>query len=203
MVVEARRRADGPVLAGRHPCGRRASGTRPGGSRLTSVLAGRAREAFPQGAPRPNRRAIRGMASRYESVATIVRAPEWEGRAISEHLCPNCQQPLPHTEVAVVDVEAAVDADRLTPEDVFKRTYLGHGRQSSVFVFQGHEGPSGATSTSPTTRSATSWRGAGPSPWASRPDRSNPATCGSSRPTRRTRRVRRPLPGPVHLLADR
>ena len=24
---------------------------------------------------------------------------------------------------------------------MFKRTYLGHGTQSSVFVFQGHPGP--------------------------------------------------------------
>ena len=31
--------------------------------------------------------------------------------------------------------------DKLTEADVFKRTYLGHGRQSSVFVFQGHPGP--------------------------------------------------------------
>ena len=40
-----------------------------------------------------------------------------------------------------VDVAAAVEADKLTEADVFKRTYLGHGTQSSVFVFQGHPGP--------------------------------------------------------------
>ena len=45
------------------------------------------------------------------------------------------------TKVDVVDVAAAVDADKLTDDDVFKRTYLGHGSQSSVFVFQGHPGP--------------------------------------------------------------
>lgn len=35
----------------------------------------------------------------------------------------------------------AVDADPLRADDMFKRTYLGHGRTSSVFVFQGHAGP--------------------------------------------------------------
>src|SRR5436309_1948226 len=39
------------------------------------------------------------------------------------------------------DVAAAVEADRLTDADTFKRTYLGHGSQSSVFVFQGQPGP--------------------------------------------------------------
>lgn len=45
------------------------------------------------------------------------------------------------TKVDVIDVAAAVAADALTQADPFKRTYLGHGRQSSVFVFQGHAGP--------------------------------------------------------------
>ena len=45
------------------------------------------------------------------------------------------------TKIDVVDVAAAVEADKLTDADVFKRTYLGHGSQSSVFVFQGHAGP--------------------------------------------------------------
>ena len=45
------------------------------------------------------------------------------------------------TKIDVVDVAAAVEADKLTDADVFKRTYLGHGTQSSVFVFQGHPGP--------------------------------------------------------------
>lgn len=58
-----------------------------------------------------------------------------------EHLCPTCQQALPLTKVDVVDVEAAIASDLLTTEDAFRRTYLGHGRQSSVFVFQGHPGP--------------------------------------------------------------
>jgi quercetin dioxygenase-like cupin family protein len=34
-----------------------------------------------------------------------------------------------------------VAGDKLADADVFKRTYLGHGTQSSVFVFQGHPGP--------------------------------------------------------------
>lgn len=57
------------------------------------------------------------------------------------HLCPTCQQALPMTKIDVVDVHAAVDSDKLTDADPFKRTYLGHGRSSSVFVFQGHPGP--------------------------------------------------------------
>ena len=58
-----------------------------------------------------------------------------------QHICPTCQQTIPHTRVDVVDVTAAVQADILTESDVFKRTYIGHGTQSSVFVFQGHAGP--------------------------------------------------------------
>lgn len=57
------------------------------------------------------------------------------------HVCPNCQQSLPMTKVDVIDVERAVAADALTDADPFKRTYLGNGRSSSVFVFQGHPGP--------------------------------------------------------------
>jgi quercetin dioxygenase-like cupin family protein len=57
------------------------------------------------------------------------------------HLCPNCQQALPMTKVDVTDVAAAVEADKLTEADAFKRTYIGHGKSSSVFVFQGHPGP--------------------------------------------------------------
>jgi hypothetical protein len=49
--AEARRRADGPVLTGRHPCGRRASRAVPLGRRLTSVLTGQASQAFPGGDP--------------------------------------------------------------------------------------------------------------------------------------------------------
>ena len=45
------------------------------------------------------------------------------------------------TKIDVIDVAAAVEADKLTDAEVFKRTYLGHGSQSSVFVFQGHAGP--------------------------------------------------------------
>ncbi|MDQ6795308.1 MAG: cupin domain-containing protein [Chloroflexota bacterium] len=58
-----------------------------------------------------------------------------------QHTCPTCQQTLPWTKVDVIDVKAAIDADRLTEKETFKRTYLGHGTQSSVFVFQGHPGP--------------------------------------------------------------
>ncbi|HVL89894.1 MAG TPA: cupin domain-containing protein [Actinomycetota bacterium] len=57
------------------------------------------------------------------------------------YTCPCCQQQQDMTKVDVIDVEAAVAADALTADDPFKRTYLGHGRQSSVFVFQGHAGP--------------------------------------------------------------
>ena len=57
------------------------------------------------------------------------------------YLCPTCQQHIPHARIDVVDVAVAVAADKLTEADVFKRTYLGHGTQSSVFVFQGHPGP--------------------------------------------------------------
>jgi len=55
--------------------------------------------------------------------------------------CPCCQQASPKTKIDVTSVRQAINADRLTDQDVFKRTYLGHGQQSSVFVFQGHRGP--------------------------------------------------------------
>jgi quercetin dioxygenase-like cupin family protein len=55
--------------------------------------------------------------------------------------CPCCQQPAHQTKVDVTSLEDAIKADRLTEHDVFKRTYIGHGTQSSVFVFQGHKGP--------------------------------------------------------------
>lgn len=57
------------------------------------------------------------------------------------YTCPCCQQSQPMTKVDVVNVEEAWQKDALTKDDVFKRTYVGHGRQSSVFIFQGHEGP--------------------------------------------------------------
>jgi len=60
---------------------------------------------------------------------------------MSGFLCPHCQQELPMTRVDVVNVREAVEKDKLGPHDPFKRTYLGHGRSSSVFVFQGHKGP--------------------------------------------------------------
>ena len=55
--------------------------------------------------------------------------------------CPCCQQQLPLTGSAVVNVERAVNEDALTADDAFKRTYVGHGKMSSVFIFQGHKGP--------------------------------------------------------------
>ena len=47
----------------------------------------------------------------------------------------------PKPEINVINVENAIERDKLTPGDPFKRTYLGHARHSSVFVFQGHKGP--------------------------------------------------------------
>lgn len=55
--------------------------------------------------------------------------------------CPCCQQPSAETRVEITSVQQAIDTDRLTDQDVFKRSYIGHGLQSSVFVFQGHRGP--------------------------------------------------------------
>ena len=46
---EARRRADGPVLAGRHPCWHRASEAALRGCRLIEVLKGQALRASPEG----------------------------------------------------------------------------------------------------------------------------------------------------------
>ncbi len=60
---------------------------------------------------------------------------------MSKYVCPTCQQPQSRTRVDVRSVEEAIQADALTEADAFKRTYLGHGRTSSVFVFQGHRGP--------------------------------------------------------------
>jgi len=57
------------------------------------------------------------------------------------YACPCCQQTQPMTQVDVINVAEAITKDKLTKDDAFKRSYLGHGRQSSVFVFQGHEGP--------------------------------------------------------------
>jgi hypothetical protein len=57
------------------------------------------------------------------------------------YLCPNCQQEIAYAKIDVVDVAKAVEADKLTEKDIFKRTYMGHGTMSSVFVFQGHAGP--------------------------------------------------------------
>ena len=63
------------------------------------------------------------------------------GDAPAQHLCPTCQQVIPRAKIDVIDVAEAVARDMLAESDVFRRTYLGHGTQSSVFVFQGHPGP--------------------------------------------------------------
>jgi len=55
--------------------------------------------------------------------------------------CPCCQQASHRTKIDVQSVEQAVEKDKLTEKEIFKRTYIGHGSQSSVFVFQGHKGP--------------------------------------------------------------
>lgn len=57
------------------------------------------------------------------------------------YVCPCCQQKEPWTEPKVANVEDEWKKDALTSDEPFKRTYIGHGRQSSVFVFQGHKGP--------------------------------------------------------------
>ncbi len=69
------------------------------------------------------------------------RGTNEEGERLNEYTCPTCQQPQVRTKVDVRDVQEAVEADALQTADAFKRTYLGHGRTSSVFVFQGHAGP--------------------------------------------------------------
>lgn len=47
----------------------------------------------------------------------------------------------PKPEIRIVNIKKMIDADKLTTADAFKRTYLGHARMSSAFVFQGHKGP--------------------------------------------------------------
>lgn len=55
--------------------------------------------------------------------------------------CSCCQQPVKRTRVDIQSVRKTVESDKLTEKDAFKRSYIGHGLQSSVFVFQGHKGP--------------------------------------------------------------
>jgi len=74
---------------------------------------------------------------------------------MEQHLCPTCQQALPMTKVDVIDIADAVENDKLAADDAFKRTYLGHGKQSSVFASKGTRARSRSTYTSPMTRSAT------------------------------------------------
>ena len=58
MGAETQSRADGPVLAGRHPFGLPASEAASTGRRLISVLKGQATEALPGVGPRKAGRAI-------------------------------------------------------------------------------------------------------------------------------------------------
>ena len=55
--------------------------------------------------------------------------------------CPCCQKPADQAKIDVQSVQKVIGADKLTEKDAFKRSYIGHGLQSSVFVFQGHKGP--------------------------------------------------------------
>lgn len=47
----------------------------------------------------------------------------------------------PEPQIRIVNIKKMIDNDKLTEKDIFKRTYLGHARMSSAFVFQGHKGP--------------------------------------------------------------
>src|SRR5205809_6721202 len=47
----------------------------------------------------------------------------------------------PKPQIRIVNIKKMIENDKLTSSEVFKRTYLGHARMSSAFVFQGHKGP--------------------------------------------------------------
>src|SRR6266513_1461874 len=47
----------------------------------------------------------------------------------------------PKPQIRIVNIKKMTELDKLTDKDVFKRTYLGHARMSSAFVFQRHKGP--------------------------------------------------------------
>lgn len=47
----------------------------------------------------------------------------------------------PKPEIRIVNIAKMIEKDKLTDKEAFKRTYLGHARMSSAFVFQGHQGP--------------------------------------------------------------
>src|ERR1700704_1376590 len=47
----------------------------------------------------------------------------------------------PKPQIRIVNIKKMIENDKLTSTDDFKRTYLGHARMSSAFVFQGHKGP--------------------------------------------------------------
>lgn len=71
-------------------------------------------------------------------VACVVVAAEKEKKSEPASVAVELD---PKPEIKVLNVQAAVDADKLTEKDPFKRTYLGHARHSSAFVFQGKKGP--------------------------------------------------------------
>src|ERR1700739_3242690 len=47
----------------------------------------------------------------------------------------------PKPQIRIVNIKKMIENDKLTEKEGFKRTYLGHARMSSAFVFQGHKGP--------------------------------------------------------------
>ena len=42
----------------------------------------------------------------------------------------------PKPQIRIVNIKKMIENDKLTDKDVFKRTYLGHARMSSAFVFR-------------------------------------------------------------------
>ena len=64
--------------------------------------------------------------------------------AVPKNLSPDTGRNVrlnPRPQIKVVNVQRAIERDKLGLTDPFKRTYLGHARHSSVFVFQGRKGP--------------------------------------------------------------
>jgi hypothetical protein len=72
----------------------------------------------------------------------------------------------PPPQIRIVNIKQMIENDKLTEKDVFKRTYLGHARMSSAFVFQGTKDRLSHTSTLRMTRSALCCRDQEGSPWA-------------------------------------
>ena len=114
-------------------------------SRSSSPITARTSGATTSGRRSVTSRSTTSCSRRFSpTVNSAAREDPHDGTRRSRprtFLCPNCQQPLPHSKIDVVDVAAAVEADKLQASDAFRRTYIGHGKMSSVFVFQGHAGP--------------------------------------------------------------